>query len=214
MNTFDSKGADSIPGNYTFDFLPTLGFYSSSQLSALNWPGLSDPSAATLDLEYCLAQPVSTTCKVALSNRLLLVVVLCLVIKTCLCLIMVFTMHRQRPVVVPGDAVTSFICSPDEFTAGLCTLDSKLERRGAMRTARGYAAVAARPKQWSTGRRRRRWSTAIRTMVWFRSYTLFVVDIIFVGAMFGVAQKTNPVNGGYVIRPPRERGMGTTSLPI
>lgn len=202
MSTFDSKPVESIPGNYTFDFLPGLNSYTSSQLSRLNWPGLSDPSAATLDLEYCLAQTVSTTCKVAMSNRLLLVVVLCLVIKTGLCIIVVFTMHQQRPLVVPGDAIASFICSPDEFTTGRCTLDRKLEAKGMMNTAGGYTTVAATPRQWSTKHRRRRWTSAIAKSVWARSYALFAADIIFVGVMFGVTQKTNPVNGGYVISRP------------
>lgn len=196
VDKFYPLATGSIPGNYTYDFLPDLGLYGPEARGSLNWPGLSDPSAATLDLEYCLAEPISTTCKVALSNRLLLVVVICLVVKSCLCFLVVFTMRRQLPLVTPGDAIASFISSPDEFTAGRCTLDSKLDRVGMMGRVGRYAAVMGTPRQWFLRRRRRRWTSAIGRFIWFGSYSLFAFDIIFVGVMFGMAQRTTPLGSG------------------
>ena len=168
--TFDSRSAEFIPSNYTFDFLPALDSYTAIDLSPMHWPGLSDPSAATLDLEYCLAQEVSNTCKVVLSNKLLLVVLLCLTIKTILCIVVLFTMSREDPLVVPGDAIVSFICSPDEFTAGRCTLDRELESKASMYGR--YAVVTAAPMQWHVAPRRR-WTSGITAWVWTRSYFLF-----------------------------------------
>lgn len=193
VSTFDSRPAESIPANYTFDFLPALGSYTDSELSQMRWPGLSDPSAATLDLEYCLAQEISTTCKVILSSRLLLVVLICLISKTILCIVVLFTMPRENPLVVPGDVIVSFICSPDEFTAGRCNLDRELESQASL--GGRYTAVTATPTQWHATPRRR-WISGITSWVWARSYLLFTADIIFVGAMFGVAQKSNPVDSG------------------
>ena len=190
--TFDSRPAQSIPSNYTFDFFPALGSYTESVLSQMHWPGLLDPSAATLDLKYCLAQEVSTTCKVVLSNELMLVVLVCLIIKTTLSIVVLFTMPREDPLVVIGDAIGSFIRSPDELTAGRCTLDRKLESQVIL--GGRYGVVTATPTQWHPTPHRR-WISGIATWVWARSYLLFAMDIIFVGAMFGFAQTTTPVNG-------------------
>lgn len=194
INTsFDSRPAQSISLNYTFDFFPKLDSYTAADLYPLHWPGLSDPSAATLDLEYCLAQEVSNTCKVVLSNKLLLVVLVCLVIKTTLCTVVLFIMPGEDPLVVLGDAIVSFICSPDECTAGKCTMDREKESKASMYGT--YSAVTAAPAQWHAAPYRR-WTSGITAWVWTRSYLLFAADIIFVGAMFGAAQRSNPVNSG------------------
>lgn len=186
----DSRPAESIPSSYTFDFFPGLDGYTEEELSQVYWPGLIDQSAATLDLQYCLAEEISTTCKVGLSNKILLVVLVCLLVKTTLCVAVLFIMPAKDPLVVPGDAVASFICSADKFTAGWCTLDSKRESERSI--ARICAAGKATPVQWHAAPFRR-WASAIPRLVWVRSYGLFITDILFVGIMFGVAQKSSPL---------------------
>lgn len=191
-NDFDPRPAKSIPSGYTFDFLPVLGSYDKLDLARMLWPGLIDPSAATLDLKYCLAEEISTTCKVGLSNRILLAVLICLIIKTSVCFIILFVMPNTDPLVVPGDAVASFIRSPDKFTARRCTLDRKSARDVVLTGTYGR-----KPSQWYTVPRRL-WASAIPKLVWVRSYVLFVFDIIFVGALFGVSQKSNPLGSRQV----------------
>lgn len=183
----DSRPAESIPSNYTFNFLDG---YTERELPQMYWPGLIDQSAATLDLKYCLSEEISTTCKVGLSNKILLAVLVCLLVKAALCVAVLFTMPDKDPLVVPGDAVASFIRSADKFTAGWCTLDRKRESKRSV--AITCAAGKTTPVQWHAAPSRR-WASAIPPLVWLRSYGLFVTDIIFVGIMFGVAQKSSPL---------------------
>lgn len=187
---FETNPAEPIPSSYTFDFLPLLSAYKEPALSQMHWPGLIDPSAATLDLKYCLAEEISTSCKVGLSNKVLLAVLLCLLIKTALCVAVLFAIPNKDALVVPGDAIASFIRSADKFTAGRCTLDR--ERVGLTGVPGTSAAKTIKPSQWRSVPSRR-WASAITSLVWFRSYALFVIDVIFVGAMFGVSQKSNPL---------------------
>lgn len=190
-NHFFSSPAESMPSSYTFDFLPALGSYDEEELWKMHWPGLIDQSAATLDLKYCLAEEISTTCKVGLSNQILLAVLVCLIIKTALCIVVLFTMPDKDPLVVPGDAVASFIRSPDKFTAGWCTLDR--ERESKIAITHLCAAGRTEPSQWHTAPSTR-WASAITRPAWVRSYVLFIFDIIFVGAMFGLAQHSIPLD--------------------
>lgn len=190
---FDSKPAESISAEHTFDFLPAVDTYGNLRHAPMHWPGLIDPSAAALDLQYCLAEEISTTCKVGLSNKILLIVLVCLISKTALCIVVLFTMPSKDPLVVPGDAVASFIHSPDKFTAGRCALGKKLESQASI--GGRYAPVTTTPSQWRTAPRRR-WTSAITAGVWARSYLLFLFDIVFVGALFGVSQQSNPFSSG------------------
>jgi hypothetical protein len=187
---FNSRSAKDIDSNYTFNFLPDLGHYSSDILTDMGWPGLLDSSAADLDLQYCLAQDFMPSCKVGLSNMLLLVIVICTSIKAILCSLVLWILSGEQPLVVPGDAIASFISRPDMVTAGKCTLDKKFEKKLPIGT---YCAWLNAPAQWhSEGRRH--WASAISGFIWTYSYIIFIFDLIFVAVMFEIAQKTTPVS--------------------
>ncbi|CAJ2514200.1 Uu.00g023190.m01.CDS01 [Anthostomella pinea] len=184
--------ADQIDPTYNFDFITDR--LSDIAQANEHWPGLADPSASQLELEYCLVQEMEPVCKVGLSNELLLVVVICLIIKSSLCLMVTIVLPRDEPLVVPGDAIVSFMNRPDVRTVYNCNLDRSLWKRETESDDESKLD-RHRPRQWHL-EEPRRWRRAIPISAWLRSYFLFGAVIVFLGFMFGIAQKTNPYNDG------------------
>jgi len=157
----------SITGpDFTFDFLAA---HSGSRFLSIENPGLRDRSVSVLDLQYCLAQEVPRDCKLGLANNLLLVVCVCLVAKTSLC-VTVLTTLRDEPLVTPGDAMVSFLTQPDVATSLDCTFD--ITRKRPPLTISGEAEILvarAIPSPVTWQRRRRRLFKVIPVNVWVRS---------------------------------------------
>jgi hypothetical protein len=76
----------------------------------------------SLLVRHCLALPVQSTCKVGVSNTLLLVVIFSILVKALQGSIVVWKLPSAS-LVTPGDAIQSFILNPDPHTKGLATLD-------------------------------------------------------------------------------------------
>lgn len=188
---FGFLSADKIPEDYTFEFFINLAMSSNADL---HWPGVSDPDASMLNLEYCLAQDIHPDCKVGLANKLLLIVTICIAIKSLLCIGVVIVLPREDPLVVPGDAIASFITSPDDTTAWWATLDRSLAGKA---FSSSQQAMMPQPREWHE--RSRRWFDAIPPAFWVLDYTLFAAVIIFLGCMFGAAQSSNPIGTRLVI---------------
>ncbi|KAM6511847.1 hypothetical protein FALCPG4_016840 [Fusarium falciforme] len=171
------KSPASIPSTYVFEF---LDLDDTTQY----WPEVSQ-DAVSLDLEYCLVQEVSPNCKVCVSNGLLLIVVISVSLKAALCVLVLRYLPKEDPFVVPGDAIASFIRSPDKFTTGRCLLDKEVED---VVDDRSYPYVGA-PMYWQP--ERRRWSRSIEGMVWLRTYSLLIANFMFLFAMFFLSQSEN-----------------------
>lgn len=190
----ETQAATSLPANYTMNFLPNLQSYELQDLSQVYspfyWPNLHDPAAATLDLLYCLAEPIQDVCKVGLSNEILFIIVACILVKVVLCITALLLLRRDddHPLVVLGDAIASFINRPDEHTVGRCTMDNK--KTDYSISGMRYDRVVM-PKRWTS--KPRRWTTAIPSHVWAVSYIIFVFLAIFVGALFGASQGSTPI---------------------
>lgn len=76
---------------------------------------------APLAVKYCLAEKLDQQCGVGLSNQILLAVVLCVLVKTVTCavvLLVTFKKEASQPLVTLGDAIESFVVSPDQHTRG------------------------------------------------------------------------------------------------
>ncbi|RSL89795.1 hypothetical protein CEP51_001031 [Fusarium floridanum] len=166
----EPKALASIPSSYSFQFLD-LGDITQY------WPDVNSDSV-TLDLEYCLVQEFSPTCKVCVSNDLFLIAVISVSLKSGLCVMVLRYLPKEDPFVVPGDAIASFIRSPDKFTTGRCLLDKEV--KGVLHN-RSYLYVGA-PMYWKPDRRR--WSRSIEGMVWLRTYSLLIANFMFLFAMF------------------------------
>ena len=80
-----------------------------------NFNTTSVPPGASLEITHCYAEPLEQTCKVALSNPILLIVTLCVVAKAVLSLLACVVL-RGDPLVTPGDAMASFITNPGPTT--------------------------------------------------------------------------------------------------
>lgn len=176
-----SKPARSIPSSYRFGFLD------------LTWtegdrPDVVDENAVVLDLQYCLVQQFSPTCKVCVSNTLLMIVVTAAALKAILCVAALRCLSEEHPLVVPGDAIASFIRSPDRFTIGRCTLDRELEGT----TKDGRYPMLAGPSHWYT--QDRKWSQAIEGMVLARTYAFLLLIFIFLAAMLYASLTLHPIS--------------------
>nr|KMM71628.1 hypothetical protein CPAG_07931 [Coccidioides posadasii RMSCC 3488] len=192
---YDVLPADRINPHYSFNFL--LDEFVEASLQSKR-PIVKSQNALKFDLKYCLVQEIDPVCKVGLSTKVLLIVVVCLITKTCLCIVVLATSPPEDPLVVPGDAIVSFITAPEEKTAARCTLDRFVaDRTSSSMTSRPIQPQQEpppQPQQWR--RRNRRWLSAIPISAWVRSYFIFTGVIIFLVAMFVTANNTYPVKGG------------------
>ncbi|UPL03007.1 hypothetical protein LCI18_013941 [Fusarium solani-melongenae] len=168
----------SMPSIYTIDFFSRTTVHNG-------WPGLANDNASKLNLKYCLAREISQDCKVGISNQLLMIVVISIAVKGFLCVAVLLILPKEQPLVVPGDAIESFICFPDEHTAGRCLLDRDLEEE----MGAGYRfAMTAAPA-------RRSWISAIDPQAWARSYGILSMDIVLLAIMFAIAHHRTPLDG-------------------
>lgn len=74
------------------------------------------------NVKYCLAQPSTYTCQIRLSNILLFTTMICVLLKTVICILVVYCLP-QESLATLGDALESFITNPDFTTTGLGTFD-------------------------------------------------------------------------------------------
>ncbi|KAI0893807.1 hypothetical protein F4806DRAFT_503919 [Annulohypoxylon nitens] len=74
------------------------------------------------NVKYCLAQPSTYTCQIRLSNILLFTTMICVLLKTVICILVVYYLP-QESLATLGDALESFITNPDSTTTGLGTFD-------------------------------------------------------------------------------------------
>jgi len=78
-------------------------------------PGLR-PGRGQLSVDYCLAEPDAQQCGVGVSNILLFIVVVCASTKVVTCVAIMATFRDQNRLVTLGDAIESFIVTPDSTT--------------------------------------------------------------------------------------------------
>ncbi|KAK2616558.1 hypothetical protein QQS21_000601 [Conoideocrella luteorostrata] len=204
---YSAKSAASIPSNYTFNFFSVVNRTSQPNISNiyghLYWPDVYPEDTATLDLQYCLAEPVLDVCKVGVSNTILCIVVICICVKALGCIIVLFLLPKSRrdPLVVSGDAIASFIRNPDKTTIGRCTLDKhKVKTEITVK----YVTVAG-PTQWVS--KPRRWLTAIRTKIWARNYAIFILVTCVACSSFIIVQVASPMRGLHNLTDHLSNGM-------
>ncbi|KAI0466191.1 hypothetical protein F4859DRAFT_527465 [Xylaria cf. heliscus] len=139
-------------------------------LGSLTYGLVSGPQPGTLNLpvQYCLARPLESVCRAGMSPALLLLVLLCVAIKTSIAILVTFVLGRrgQKPLVTLGDYIASSIervdYQPSEYLAALAT---DLRR----------TLSAPEPRRWQV--LRPRWAAAVSRTVWAVSYVLFAIAI-------------------------------------
>lgn len=134
-----------------------------------NVPGQSDVVA----VNYCLAKPFpNSQCMIKASSTLLLVVIVCNLLKLG-CLVYVFCHSSFEPLATIGDAISSFLRSPDDTTKGLGLLDGFHMRKGLAPDTRWDPKT----KRWGTisGTSRLTISLILCSLIWIAGIILLVV---------------------------------------
>jgi hypothetical protein len=107
-------GQYNMTNRYCSTFLPTkLRNISDWQLSAK-------------PLDYCMSEKLKQHCRLEYSAQLLLVVVIIGGLRTITMLYIAFSLE-DVPILTIGDAVSSFLTTPDANTKGMCLLDMTLK---------------------------------------------------------------------------------------
>lgn len=131
-------------------------------------------------VEYCMSETIDQHCRLEYSAPLMLVVVLIGLLKTGTMLYIAFKVSDE-PLLTIGDAVSSFLTSPDPRTKGVCLLDKRLKHfkpgvSYAQRTESGeYSSMGwSAPPQYFHPRRRRHF-TAASGRRWIAFLITFVI---------------------------------------
>ncbi|KAI1172874.1 hypothetical protein F4777DRAFT_559812 [Nemania sp. FL0916] len=139
-----------------------------------------------LSVHHCYAKPASPTCKVGVSNTLLLIVILSILVKAVQGTIIVWKLPSES-LVTPGDAIQSFISDPDPYTRGLSTLDildsQRLEfglrRHWPQATNCGLTTIM-KARRWARNIRRLR--AVIPYSAWVTTYSVLFAGVILLSA--------------------------------
>ena len=81
-----------------------------------------DGQRRSLPIQYCLSQPVEGHCTLQLSFLIISIVIVCNITKLA-CMIMLLLHQQAKPLVTLGDAVESFLETPDPTTENMCLAD-------------------------------------------------------------------------------------------
>ncbi|KAK8069262.1 hypothetical protein PG994_005878 [Apiospora phragmitis] len=118
-------------------------------------------------------EPIET-CQVRVSSTLLLVVLACVITKIVICSVLVWRLNHTS-LVTPGDAIESFVSSPDPVTFGASTLSLDDSQSLEYTSRRHYRDVRdtdlsllPMPRRWLGSSRRLRSATSRR--IWVQAY--------------------------------------------
>ncbi|KAI0445163.1 hypothetical protein F4803DRAFT_560452 [Xylaria telfairii] len=152
------------------------------------------PPGFDISVDYCLAQPLNTKCQIGVSPILLLLVTICVVVKTITAIVVTtfLSYTRQTPLVTPGDAIESFIMKPDIITIGYCTMD----HRGLRKAFKSNSSPPSPgPLPWRGVRKR--WAFAITRSGWAESYLIILIGIgVCIGFFIMIVSTFNVITGG------------------
>jgi hypothetical protein len=134
----------------------------------------------------CLAEPISRVCKVGLSNFALLIVLVCVIVKTAQCIVVWQLLGKENLLVTLSDAVAYFIARPDACTGGLCTYSASDMKTLALSKDLDTLARSTRPRAW-VNRSPHWWNTvSIKTQV--LTYCLLAIVVGFAGYLYHQAR--------------------------
>ncbi|KAI3317298.1 hypothetical protein HD806DRAFT_527196 [Xylariaceae sp. AK1471] len=176
--------------DYTFIGEESLQYYNDiwpATENNSNWR-ISGPQSTALDLsvDYCLVRPLQTTCRVGLVSTLLLLVTICVVVKTAIAIRVTLLLGRQEKMVLVtlGDAIASFIEKPDIENMGYCTA-GQAEISMALTSSSFFLLSEAR--EWKTVQELT--GVALPASVWAQSYLLLLVAIAVCIGLFVMVEK-------------------------
>ncbi|KAI1169861.1 hypothetical protein F4777DRAFT_161526 [Nemania sp. FL0916] len=178
INEDDNYVPSQSHSEYPFFVNGTLAFANGTEEGfGANWrtyhsqsPYLSGLQPGTFDIsvQYCLARPFKSTCRLGTSPALLFTVVLCILGKTGIAILVSFILGRrgEKSFVTLGDYIAASIENPNSQTSDYAAASVTDYRR---------RIIVPGPRQWSV--MNPRWARAIPRLVWAASYTLFIVAV-------------------------------------
>jgi hypothetical protein len=144
-----------------------------------------------LSVQYCMSEPFGGKCNVEVNNVLLGATCLSLLLKVALCALVLAKYSHQSPLTTIGDAIGSFITTPDPATRSMCTFNrwdfSKVKRNNKKGTRNN--SWIGQPRRWEP--LPKRLSAAVSRSTWILSYIYFVMVLIMAIVFLGLAIHSN-----------------------
>ena len=109
-----------------------------------------------VEISGCKSEKVAEKCKVQFSLGIMIAVICCNLVKAC-CMVMAVVRSREPTLVTLGDAIDSFLRSPDRTTMNICFADRQFIETEWARGSR------ARPRKWNQKGVQRWWSSLSKT---------------------------------------------------
>ncbi|KAF5010439.1 hypothetical protein FDECE_3408 [Fusarium decemcellulare] len=142
-----------------------------------------------MDITGCWSEIYEAPCRLSIANTLLLIVCIMCLFKCLLCFIVLRlrVWGEENPLMTPGDAIASFIATPDEETKGMCTLSMN-----DLKTTQKHSNSNSKYK-WLQGPRpwksipKRTFGKAVPLNIWILSSALIGSSLIVAAVMLSLA---------------------------
>jgi len=136
-----------------------------------------------VEISGCKSERTTEKCKVQFSLGIVIVVVCCNLVKA-ICMVAAVVRSREPTLVTLGDAVDSFLRTPDPTTRGTCFADRRFVER---EWRRGWKTG---PRQWKQ-KGAQRWWTSVSKKRWITCNLFCSITIIVAGVLFGIGMKND-----------------------
>ena len=102
------------------------GEFIHTNTLAANWTITVSTGVASraVPIQYCLSQPVKGYCTLQFSILIITIVLVCNITKLA-CMVVLLLRQQAKPLVTLGDAVESFLETPDPSTENMCLADKR-----------------------------------------------------------------------------------------
>ena len=142
---------------------------ASNVAGGLPWQ-MNLTTVGVIDITGCKSEITDEKCKVQFSLGIMIAVICCNLVKAC-SMIMTIVRSREPTLVTLGDAVDSFLRTPDPTTVGICFADRRYIEREWRRGRR------TGPRQWKQ-KGVQRWWTSVSKTRWITCNFCFAVIMI------------------------------------
>ncbi|KAK3377537.1 hypothetical protein B0H63DRAFT_399057 [Podospora didyma] len=198
VDTNPGLANDTTEGIWTYHFVNIIGEPKFLEPANRSITPESFPFSS-IGVKYCLAQEIPPLCKLGLSNLLLLIVTLCVAIKAGHCVFVVLVFQDDHHILVtPGDAIASYLATPDPCTIGCDAVPTSLHRDT-------FPTFLLRGSSKRPHRERQRWTKKIRRpshgipfSPWLRAHAFLVLALFPLFISLWLALSAQALSSGYV----------------
>ena len=93
-------------------------------ITVSTWVAETEVASRAVPIQYCLSQPVKEYCTLQISILIITIVLVCNITKLA-CMVVLLLRQQAKPLVTLGDAVESFLETPDPITENMCLADKR-----------------------------------------------------------------------------------------